>query len=549
MDSRVPALAAFALLLAGCGAGSSNSGAPMAPAPMGDIVAVDDAYALYVPPGFAQPYTQQFTVLDNDSAPPGDTLTLVGVSTPLHGTATFQADCALHPAVLPAPPPLPCVIYTPTAHFIGTDEFTYAVQDLANRTATGRITVTVADHYVLHGCINVPAGSITATEVGFTDDGARVPIGTDGCFDVAAEAGSFHTTLIADTPNTPPSLTARLGAAGEFVPTQLGPSALAPADLHLNAFSTAEEAVLSEPADPSQPPYLDGVPIDWPDVFERAALIQLALESGGVGTGFPSPVAIATDAGTRATLHERFGDARIAEREQAMLADADLVPVIPPPVSPIQIIAFDRDIAAWNSVLLVRFIGRTSARYVTAYGGGEASWRVSGNEIVVTPTSGPVADIGPLNLRFIGNPGDVIFGVSLRSDGRLGSAFWNGERAPELIPATYSSGFQSAGFSLFGFQAFNETVHRMPVCALPAGANPPSEYVLGFHFDPTGVVIGHESEFTWQQTSVLSVRYTDAMLATYIAVGRFADGARVIADESFASGEELLCAGRDVLQR
>ena len=45
------------------------------------------------------------------------------------------------------------------------------------------------------------------------------------------------------------------------------------------------------------------------------------------------------------------------------------------------------------------------------------------------------------------------------------------------------------------------------------------------------------------------MRYEDDMIATYIATAQFADRTmRVIADESFSGGEELLCAGRDVLQ-
>jgi hypothetical protein len=546
MDSRVPALAAFALLLAGCGGGSSNSGAPMAPAPMGDIVVVDDAYTLYVPPGFAQPYTQQFMVLDNDSAPVGDTLTLVGVGNPAHGTTTFQADCALHPQIIPSPPPAPCVSYSSNVGFVGADEFTYTVQDLANRTATGRVTVTVNNQYLLHGCVNAPAGSIHATQVGFADQDARVQIAADGCFDLAMDVGSMSIKLVADSPNTAPSLTARLGAAGEAVPLPTGVDPMAPTNLRLNAFSTAEEAVLSAPPDPS---YSEGAPIDWLGIFERATLIQLALEAGGVSAGFPPPVTIATDAQIRAQLHDRFGDTAIAQRQALMLDEGDLAPLIPPPLSPISIVAFDGDIAAWNDVLLVRFIGRASARYVTAFGGGDATWRVAGNEIVVTPSSGPSADIGNIGLRFVGNPGDFRFGVSLRSNGRLGSHLWNGERSPDLYPSGYPDGLQTAGFALIVFPAFSETVHRLPVCFLPAGANPPSEHTFGFHNDPTGTVLGSGAQFTWLQSAGLSMRYEPDMVATYIALARFADRSmRVIADESFDSGDELLCEGHDILQ-
>ena len=60
---------------------------------------------------------------------------------------------------------------------------------------------------------------------------------------------------------------------------------------------------------------------------------------------------------------------------------------------------------------------------------------------------------------------------------------------------------------------------------------------------------GPRAPFDWLQSSVLSVRYADGSLATYITVARFVDNSlRVIADETFPSGDEVLCAGRDVQQ-
>lgn len=86
-------------------------------------------------PPIAQPdfatTTQEMTVvipvLENDSDPDGDTLTVVDVGDPTDGTATTEGNQ---------------VAYTPELNFVGTDAFTYTVSD-GNLTDTTTVSVTV----------------------------------------------------------------------------------------------------------------------------------------------------------------------------------------------------------------------------------------------------------------------------------------------------------------------------------------------------------------------------------------------------------------------
>ncbi len=68
------------------------------------------------------------SVLGNDSDPDRDTLTLVEVSAPTHGTAVADTGA---------------VVYTPEPDFHGTDSFTYVVGDGSRLTARAAVTVTV----------------------------------------------------------------------------------------------------------------------------------------------------------------------------------------------------------------------------------------------------------------------------------------------------------------------------------------------------------------------------------------------------------------------
>lgn len=71
-------------------------------------------------------------VLENDTATPGNTLTLVSVNSPQHGTAVIQGDT---------------VVYTPTTDYVGSDSFSYTITEGQgeNRSATVTIIVTAVE--------------------------------------------------------------------------------------------------------------------------------------------------------------------------------------------------------------------------------------------------------------------------------------------------------------------------------------------------------------------------------------------------------------------
>ena len=86
-------------------------------------LAVDDAAQT------AEDTPVTIAVLDNDSDPEGDPLTVAEVSAPEHGTAVPAATGA--------------VLYTPEPNFNGTDRFTYVVGDGSGLTARAAVEVTV----------------------------------------------------------------------------------------------------------------------------------------------------------------------------------------------------------------------------------------------------------------------------------------------------------------------------------------------------------------------------------------------------------------------
>lgn len=81
-------------------------------------------------------------LLANDSDPNGDALTVVSVSSAAHGVAALNADGSVR--------------YTPAAGYTGTDAFTYQVRDTSGATATGNVSITIA---------NAPVPGVWPTQV------------------------------------------------------------------------------------------------------------------------------------------------------------------------------------------------------------------------------------------------------------------------------------------------------------------------------------------------------------------------------------------------
>ena len=97
---------------------------PTPPPPVNDPpLAVDDAADT------PEDTSVTIDVLGNDSDPDGDTLTVVELSAPTHGTAVVADTGA--------------VVYTPEPDFHGTDRFTYVVGDGSRLTARAAVDVTV----------------------------------------------------------------------------------------------------------------------------------------------------------------------------------------------------------------------------------------------------------------------------------------------------------------------------------------------------------------------------------------------------------------------
>src|SRR6185503_17656507 len=70
------------------------------------------------------------TVVSNDVDPDGDAIALAGVTPAAHGTAVVSGPGT--------------VTYTPSAHYNGTDTFTYTINDAHGNVAAGTVTVTIA---------------------------------------------------------------------------------------------------------------------------------------------------------------------------------------------------------------------------------------------------------------------------------------------------------------------------------------------------------------------------------------------------------------------
>ncbi|MES2934667.1 MAG: Ig-like domain-containing protein [Pseudomonadota bacterium] len=85
-------------------------------------IAVNDSFAIS-----GNSSNNLLNVLINDSDPDGDTLRIVSVQSPAHGTATVSGLR---------------VSYTPTPGYIGGDQFTYTISDEKGLTSTATVTIT-----------------------------------------------------------------------------------------------------------------------------------------------------------------------------------------------------------------------------------------------------------------------------------------------------------------------------------------------------------------------------------------------------------------------
>src|SRR4030095_1115810 len=109
-------------------------------------------------------------LLANDIDPDGDTIVSTVFGEPAHGVLTFNKDGSL--------------VYTPDIGFVGTDVFTYQIEDnlgALSNTATVRITVTGSNDQVLVSLITDPWDSAkTALRVIGTDQNDTIQFTQQG---------------------------------------------------------------------------------------------------------------------------------------------------------------------------------------------------------------------------------------------------------------------------------------------------------------------------------------------------------------------------------
>jgi outer membrane protein OmpA-like peptidoglycan-associated protein len=138
-------------------------------------------------------------VLANDTDPEGDALTLVSASQPANGSTTVTGNGRVQ--------------YTPNPGFIGTDTFSYVVRDAAGNSATGQVTVTVAegapnqapvalpdsasvlkrfsvDINVLGNDSDPDGDALTVTRIFYDNDWAVITINPDGTIRYAHQPGT-----------------------------------------------------------------------------------------------------------------------------------------------------------------------------------------------------------------------------------------------------------------------------------------------------------------------------------------------------------------------
>ena len=175
-------------------------------------------------------------VLDNDSDPNGDALTVVDPGTPAHGTATTDGTT---------------ILYTPAPDFSGTDTFTYTVEDPAGLADSATITVTVTP--VNDAPVAVDDEATTLEEQPVTIDVLANDFDPDGdpllIIDLTAPSNGTATTDGATIIYTP---TLDFAGVATWTYTIADPGGL-----------TATATVLVTVTDVNDPPTISEIPDQW----------------------------------------------------------------------------------------------------------------------------------------------------------------------------------------------------------------------------------------------------------------------------------------------
>jgi subtilisin family serine protease len=164
----------------GDGTGNSDTGSvAVTVTPVNDApIAVDDVLVTL------RNTAGTVTVLANDSDVDGDTISVTGVSTPTHGTATLEADGT--------------ITYQPALGYDGADGFDYAIGDGAGGSANGHVAVTVV-------AVNQPPVAVDDTASVAEDGSASIDVVAN---DIDPDGGALTVTTLGQPAHGSTSLAA-----------------------------------------------------------------------------------------------------------------------------------------------------------------------------------------------------------------------------------------------------------------------------------------------------------------------------------------------------
>jgi large repetitive protein len=124
-------------------------------------------------------------VLSHASDPNNDTLSVIGISTPAHGSAAVHVNGD--------------VVYTPVASYAGADSFTYTVSDGNGGTSTATVSLTVSNQApsAVHDAATVPIGGSVVIDVLANDTDPNADALT-----VTAGSAPSHGTIVVHVDQT-----------------------------------------------------------------------------------------------------------------------------------------------------------------------------------------------------------------------------------------------------------------------------------------------------------------------------------------------------------
>ncbi|MCA0177571.1 MAG: cadherin-like domain-containing protein [Proteobacteria bacterium] len=275
--------------------------------------------------------------LANDRLTGAGTLTLAGVGTPGHGSATVAAGK---------------ISYTPAASYFGPDAFSYTISNGQGVTQTGQISVTVEAQMVLTGrAYDAPlAGAAVTAEVGSARFSATAD--ADGYYSLPVTAGAQEAFVVLTAAGAQAQAQVVLNSlVGEAVrlAAAVGEDGRTVADADISALkvtniTTAQAALATQINGGTQPATqaaLDAANAEVaPDaLLQMAALIRMVADGA---SALPQGVADTRALVTNLDAYRAFAAEQvmnspelIADTQAAMAADPALALALQPVVAPV----------------------------------------------------------------------------------------------------------------------------------------------------------------------------------------------------------------------